>query len=176
MSIFPRRLPLPPASNKPDEDFWKRQVTEAIRENLAAYGEMYYPFSEAISTQAGVGTSYTTYLTYLREDEKLNLSTSTANGTFTIENPGMYEISFDVSVSGPNNTEFDFEFHVNGSEISHGVRMNIQSNGDIGSGHINARQRLEVNDVVSVHVKSDAGGGADLETYNSSFGLTKIAI
>lgn len=153
-----------------------RQVAEAISQNLAAYGEMYYPFSESVATQSGITTSYSTYTTFLSADTYLNLSYSTTSGEFTVAQNGVYDITFDASVTGPTGSEFDFEIHVNGSEISHGVRLNVGTANDIESGHINAKQRLFANDVVSIHVKSDSGAGRDLGTFNSSFGLTKISI
>lgn len=138
-----------------------------------AFGAMYHAFDNSVATQSTVTTAFQQY----RGFDTLGISSklSSAFDQFTVRQGGIYEANFNISMTGKNNTRYDFELHKNTVDQRYGFTLDTGSAGDIGNGAFNSIITASSGDTVAVYVKSDDAGGAEVVTHAANFILKEIS-
>lgn len=121
---------------------------------------------QGVTTQAGITTSFTKMTAFNTAQGSngvsLNTTNDKANNQITVTNAGVYEVAISISTSGSANVTFVWEIYINDLSVGVGAERKISSGGDVGDFTWHAPLQLAAGDVVSIYVKSDAGGGASL--------------
>jgi hypothetical protein len=137
------------------------------------YGGVYV--ADGSTAQTGIDTTPTKMTGWATNTDSAGTTPDQANNQITVGTDGVYLVWASVGFSGSVNTTFLGHLRVNDVESYAGFHRKLSAGGDVGSASFVSLNSLNADDVLSIYVESDAGGGASMTPVDAQFIVFRIA-
>ncbi len=137
------------------------------------YGGLY--IQDGSTAQTGITTEAVKMTGWAGNLAASGVTPDYANNQVTVGSTGIYLVWVQLSFSGSLNTEFQAHLRVNGDEQVEGMHRKLGTGGDVGSASFIALKSLTADDVLTIYVESDAGGGASFTPTDAQFVVLRVA-
>jgi len=136
------------------------------------YGEL--SAISAGTTQTGITSTFAEINQFDTVSSQVGVTVNLAQNNFTIDEDGVYDVSFSLSYSGDAGQIFQVAIFVNDVLIANAVTLRtIQASTDIGNVGTSIIEPLSQNDVVDVRVKTTLAGSHDFTVQAGNFMISK---
>lgn len=143
-----------------------------IIEEEQMYGNIY---TLAGSTaQTGITTSAVKLTGFASNGLYSGVTPDASADTLTVAYAGTYRIDFTIAATGTTSTQFLFRARKNGVATSYGCELNFNATPDMENGSFTGYLDLSANDVITIYVESDQGGGASLTPTDMQLSLQRV--
>lgn len=150
---------------------------QVIRDMLVTvhgvYGGIYV--ADGSTPQTGIDTTPTKITGWTTNTANAGTTPDQANNQITVGTDGVYVIWVSVGFSGSNNTTFMGHLRVNDIESYAGFHRKLSAAGDVGSTSFISLLILSADDILSIYIESDAGGGASMTLADAQFIVFRVA-
>lgn len=137
------------------------------------YGGIYV--ADGATPQTGIDTTPTKITGWTNNTASAGTTPDQANNQIAVGTDGVYLIWASVGFSGSNNTTFEGHLRINDVESYAGFHRKLSASGDVGSASFVSLLILSADDVLSIYVESDAGGGASMTPVDTQFIVFRVA-
>jgi hypothetical protein len=169
-------LPPPPTSDYQvsyyNEFLWNF-TSLAILEEDQMYGSL--SVFEGSTAQAGVTTTPVLLTAFDTDGLSDGVTVANASDNMTVLAAGKWEVKANISFTGTASTTFLFRIRVDAAEQSIGGSDELDGNGKGGSVSFGDIFDLSVNEVLTIYVESDEGGGASITVTDAQFYCKRIS-
>jgi hypothetical protein len=137
------------------------------------YGELYT--KDASTAQTSIDTTPTLLTGFAADGLSSGTTPAHANDSITVSFAKVYRAIFSIDATATASTQFLFYIRVNAVESNFGCEFTTNATPDPVSTGMTGILSLNANDIVTIYVESDAGGGASLTPTQMQFSLESIS-
>ncbi len=145
-----------------------------ILEEDLMYGDIYA--KDASTGQASIDTTPALLTGFAANGLSSGTTPDHTSDNITVAFAGVYTFSFHISATATASTQFLFYIRVNAEEGNYGCEFTTNATPDAEQASMSGRLTLSANDIVTVYVQSDAGGGATLTPTQMQLELESVAL
>ena len=121
----------------------------------------------------GTGDTYQA-ITNMVATNVVGMTSVAADGSLTAKRANLYYCAYNAGFAGGSSELYEFAIFVNGVEQSNIETKRKTSNNDVGSAGGNGLLNLDVDDVVTLRIKTDGTGAADFDPVKVSLTLFEL--
>lgn len=126
------------------------------------------------TTQTNINQNYKKIDQFDTVSSENGITANLGQNKFTVDEDGVYNISFSLSYTGDAGQIFQVAIHVNNTLVANGVTSRtINSGTDIGNVGTSIVQPLSINDDVELRVKTTLVGNHDFTIQTGNFKISK---
>jgi hypothetical protein len=154
-------------------DISPQDIRDVLVTVHGVYGGIY--IQDGSTPQTGIDTTPTKMTGWAANTASAGTTPDQANNQITVGTDGVYLIWASVGFSGSNNTTFEGHLRIDDIESYAGFHRKLSAAGDVGSASFLSINILSADDVLSIYVESDAGGGASMTPADAQFIVFRVA-
>jgi hypothetical protein len=154
-------------------DISPQDVRDMLVTVHGVYGGIY--IQDGSTPQTGIDTTPTKMTGWATNTASAGTTPDQANNQITVGTDGVYLIWASVGFSGSVNTTFQGHLRVNDIESWAGFHRKLSAGGDVGSVSFVSLLVLSADDVLSIYIESDAGGGASMTPTDAQLIVYRVA-
>jgi len=154
-------------------DIRPQDVRDVLVSVHGVYGGLY--IQDNATTQAGIDLNPVKMTGWEGNLSANGVSPDFVNNQITVLTTGVYLCFVQISFAGQSSTEFHGHLRVNGNEQVEGWHRKLGTGGDVGSASFTALKVLNANDILTIYIESDDGGGANFTPMDAQFIVHRIA-